>query len=670
MSHISSPLRRQYSRLNSQGTSGEGLSSSNGVSSRLEVDSTSDSDSLSSPSSAPSESSSEESSEEEGRVKEVKAYKADLTPHHRSEKRPQRRTAARASDAWSELGPKSNRKKILEVVIDVHSREKRTPKKETTTTRPEAEVLIVSPAKRSQRETQVITPKKKDVTETVRVEEDTPTPAKKQKLLTPRRDQHQTETPTSTAKRRIVKHKEFRPLLEQDDPTERNLVRPTSSDAYFANHASRSQRKSSKHQTSDNVISGTMPLISPKAVAQLSSYVTQKLGGSSSNLSTVTHFESYYDQWWSLLACLNRPLLMYGVGSKKVHLQGFARYLARKGRCASVVIRGEAGGRIEDALREMERYLHLSPSISLDERRVVSTSLEARAHALVKAMHQENHSEDNSPPGFLILIHNFDYSTFLQEKSLNVLEILTASARIHLVADTCHVNSGLISRLHSESDQGSLPWLWVNMTTYVPMLEEIINERGVGVSKAIGLPRVLDIRAAGGGGASDVFLYNEDYLDEQDDSAALAGHGSATAAPPPPHQHLLSERAAIHILRSVTVKAKRLFLLLGDILLSESTSSHSEAKGTRATIITYNDLTTLARKNFLAMAPDGLRSLLVEFTTHGLIRVEGQSQQQLQSGESHDQSQGLLPVNHGARVTIALGKTDLSRVIDEIKAQI
>lgn len=381
-----------------------------------------------------------------------------------------------------------------------------------------------------------------------------------------------------------------------------------------------------------------MPSISSKIVAQLSADVRKQLQGEKEarDLLQADYFEPYYDYWWSLLECTNRPLLVYGIGSKKAQLQDFARHLGNQGRCASVVVRGESGGRIDDVIRELERLINVSTST--EEKRTYSTPIEARAHAIVEAL--EEGKAANVAPSFMILIHNFDTPLLMQERSLHTLSVLSASVRIHLCVDTCHVNSGLIAQMHSESEQSTLPWLWINMNTFVPMLEEIINERGTGISRAMGLPRVLDIRAAGGevlGSDEDVTMMAErDY--DRDDSTRL-----------------LSRRAAIQILRSVPPKGRNLFILLAEDFLKRKESA------TRPTM-SYSDFALLGSRVFLNA--EGLRSILVEFTTHGLIRIEGQEEG---LGNAHEQSQGMVHARSGSVVSIALTKANLNRIYQEIR---
>ena len=600
------------------------------------------------------ESSEEPSSDDEVAVLQKRALQADITPHHRLEKRPQRKTAARASDAWSQLGPRPRNASILEVVVDVPpsspavksglARAERGSGAKQERQRTVIEVTVETPPRKRPGEPHSSTPKGKERA----VEELLASPSKKRPPTTPHK-QTQATTPRKPATpvgSRGAKRSASKVLPREtgEAPSNLHLIQPTSSDAYFAQHAPRSKQRSSKHQTSDNVISGSLPGISAKAVSQLSASISHRMGAKAgsgpASMLGASHFEPHYEYWWSLLVCTNRPLLIYGVGSKRIHLQHFAQHLASRGRCACVVVRGESGGRIEDVIREMERCMSM-PVTTAEQKQVASTPLEARANALVKVM-EAGGSKDGRPSSIFILIHSFDSAQLLQERSLIILALLSACRRIHLCVDTCHVNSGLIAQMHSESPQSNLPWLWINLTTYVPMLEEILHERGVGVSRTIGLPRVLDIRAAGGSG----FDMGATLRDLSHPSGA---HANSVVA-----GSLLSEQAAIHILRSVTSKARSLFLLFAARLL-QGKNGHSAT--------TYGILARLARDNFLAMTSDALRSLLVEFTSHGLFRIEGQS------AESAEHSQGLVQVAEGASVTIALSKTDLAVVVDEFRGK-
>lgn len=599
--------------------------------SELESDDQESISTLSSSEEEEEEESPDELSSEDEKQKQV--YKADITPNHRAEKRPQRGSAARANHVWSQLTPSSSRKRstlVPEVVIYQPSTSSRSQSKSDRKRANTPVVEVETPTKNIIRQGQLGTPKEKDkAVEKRNVEVGIVcTPTKKQKVITPRKKPHPVTPTSATVKARAL-------ARQNEELGDKYFIRPTSSDAYFANQAPRSYRKSSKHQTSDNTISRTLPFISTKAINQLSAHISHQLQGEveSANLLETTYFDPYYDYWWSLLVGTNRPLVVYGIGSKRAQLQHFASVLAGQGRCASVVVRGESGGRIEDVVRELEGCIK---NTSNDSRKLYSTPLEARARSLVQALEED---VSDLPPAFLVLIHNFDTSLLLQERSLYTLAILSTSNRIHICVDTCQVNSSLLEQLHGETEQERLSWLWINMNTYVPMSDEIINERGIGTARALGLSRVLDIRSAGGGGHVDIIM---DDGDQQQDSS---GH------------HILSEKRAIQILGSTTDKARNLFIRLADSILKDH---DKEAK------IKYSDLFTLALSNYLATTREALRQLMVEFHTHNLIRIEAQG---ASHGETNEQNQGLAQVNDNSLVSIAMTMTDLNRVCQVFRGQ-
>jgi len=87
----------------------------------------------------------------------------------------------------------------------------------------------------------------------------------------------------------------------------------------------------------------------------------------------------------------------------------------------------------------------------------------------------------------------------------------------------------------------------------------------------------------------------------------------------------ISETAALHVLASVTQKARKLFTLLGarqlDALeeLGSGNGMNIASGDPRATAIGYDVLFNLARGEFVATNDTALRALLGEFRDHGLI---------------------------------------------------
>lgn len=476
-----------------------------------------------------------------------------------------------------------------------------------------------------------------------------------------------------------------------------SLIQPTSSDAYFVNHA---PRRATRKQTSDNVISNQLPNVSSRAVASLAKRLAKQVQNSTrdhekSQPSTqhhfvpVRHYDQFFDGWWGLMRATNRPLLCYGVGSKRAPLQRFARHLARSGRCSAIVVRGEAGGKMEEVIQEMERSCGATPSAEEYKRRrtMGAGALDVRAAYLVEMMDKSGEADGvyaiPHPPNFLIVIHNIDTLALVQERSLHLLGLLARSRRVHLVADTAHINASMLAHAIAADADGStlLPWLWIDLTTYIPMLDELLGERAPGTARQLGLPSVLDIRTVGGGLDVGVLAYGVGEVGAGRDNMPDHQGSSRTASGAPRH---LSDRAAVHILRSVTFKARGLFLLLAGRLLQQ-TPEGGATKTTAITRTTYGELAQLARSNFLAMTPDALRSLLIEFTSHGLVYISSSSSSGGSEGATaHTQGstpaipQSLQPLDleaSGAHeagsgiVHIALSRNDLARVFDEFKAK-
>jgi hypothetical protein len=568
--------------------------------------------------------------------------KVTITPHHRAEKhggRPTRRTAASASVAWSKLTPRGHR---LHRTSDSEDDDDDDDEPRTPSKRKKARERKTNDVSSSAVSVNDGTPKRKRgrprKDESIRLAEErrivadnTPSQSMimdagpsvestpKRKRGRPRKDEQ--ATPSRAAELPVADDDVF--LTESLGPS---LIQPSSSDAYFLNHSTRRAGQLAKGKTSDALLSDQFTALAPKHVLSLSKRITRQvqesLDGDDKDglqlpvLMPLSRFERFHRHWWSLLSDLNRPLLFFGVGSKKAVLQRFARQMADEGRCSVLVVGGNAGGRVEDVVNQLERQCSIAPiaDVSKAQRMAYNIPLEARAHHIVSVLadEEERYNVAALPPSVLLLIHNFEAPALLQEKALRVLAILSASTKIHLCMDTAHVNAAMLSGLDSASlYRDRLNWLWIDLTTFVPILDEVISERGTGLLRTLGLPGVMDVRRAGAG--SDATALAIDYRPLVGSAA-----GSMTASGSSAQDgRLLSDQAAVHILRSVTYKARGMFLLLAQRLLHASKNSDKPSLDT----IPYSDLADLARNNFLAMTPDALRSLLVEFTTHGLIRT-------------------------------------------------
>ncbi|PWN89459.1 hypothetical protein FA10DRAFT_302790 [Acaromyces ingoldii] len=477
-----------------------------------------------------------------------------------------------------------------------------------------------------------------------------------------------------------------------------SLIKPTSSDAYFVAHASRSRGKRASQMTSDHILSESFHPIPTRTITALNKQIKSLVNAneddgesldSTAAMRTHAHFRPLYDRWTTLMLHTNRPLLFHGLGSKKAHLEDYVSHLSSKGTGASLIVRGEGGARIDDVVREIERGLG-QPSTSIEEedrqRPLFASALEARALRIASRLSQR---DGRLPPRLFVLLHNFSTPALQQPRAMRIFSMLQSSPKIHFLASVAHVQAGHLGGLGPSSlsfndtlDQRSfgvfdddgpstMNWLWIDMTTFVPSLDEILTQRTASTanglhgqssassaSRIAGLPKVLDLQSSG----LDLGPSSSVMPSELANGAAANGVDSS---------HDLSDRAALHILRSVTYKARALFLLLADRLLSSSSSSSTSGTATSATM-SYAQLAELARRNFLAGTPDMMRVLLVEFTSHGLVRVVegGHSQSQGAEDEGIVLGQGLANVSDSSTVSIALDPRALRRVVDEIKPKL
>lgn len=87
---------------------------------------------------------------------------------------------------------------------------------------------------------------------------------------------------------------------------------------------------------------------------------------------------------------------------------------------------------------------------------------------------------------------------------------------------------------------------------------------------------------------------------------------------------LVNETAVNHVLASVTDRAKKLFRLIGTRQLEQT--SPSEGSRPRDGALTYSTTFMAARDAFLAQTDNQMKSLLGEFTDHGVVVMENDAE--------------------------------------------
>ncbi|KAI0648364.1 origin recognition complex, subunit 2 [Trametes meyenii] len=422
--------------------------------------------------------------------------------------------------------------------------------------------------------------------------------------------------------------------LQQEEPSQ-GFATHTAFDAYF-------QLASKPARTSSNVFSD---LLAPLTPEEFASALTAHRDAEKDRIPKLWEDEhvleaSYRRFHMELEEGFN--LLFYGCGSKRVFLNGFARWLAGEG--GHVVVAN--GFQPSFAFRDLLDAIEKVPGVLGDEgeSQAAGGGLEAqvqRIHAFfsqpLPTLPQTDASlspeEPDDLPHLYIIAHNIDGPAFRAPKHRSALALLALAPRIHLCASFDHVvgaplrwslsetfarkpfESGASHQgdphphphphpadpsAHSAAPKHGFAWLWHDLTTLRPYDFELAYADPTVLAGASALRGARAPAASGTIGAAG--------------GAAASGGGAMT------------ETAARHILASVTQKAKKLFVLLGtkqlevmDAPAAPAAGAGVEGAGDAEGAYDYDRLFAVARDNFIAQNDTALRALLGEFRDHGLV---------------------------------------------------
>ncbi|KII90843.1 hypothetical protein PLICRDRAFT_52544 [Plicaturopsis crispa FD-325 SS-3] len=348
------------------------------------------------------------------------------------------------------------------------------------------------------------------------------------------------------------------------------LISRTAFDAYFT-HASSSSK------TSANVFSNILPPLNSEE------YVDA--------ISRSRHAVTIPDIWPedALTATLARcfreleegfNLVFYGYGSKRSVINRFAaEYCAKAG---SVVVANAF--RPSFTLKDLVGSIENIPGIS--SMPVLSGGIDGQIKRIADFFAEPDQTH------LYLVIHNIDGPALRAPRARACLALLARTPHVHLIASVDHIGAPLLwksSELAARKEGGrGYAWLWHDLTTLVPYDAELAHADRSTISGA----------HSSGARATQ-------------DTAAL----SATVA--------MTETAAQHILASVTQKAKKLFMLMGnkqmDRMDEDAGAANVNANDQEPYAIGYDMLFTIARDNFVASNDTALRSLLGEFRDHGLV---------------------------------------------------
>lgn len=358
------------------------------------------------------------------------------------------------------------------------------------------------------------------------------------------------------------------------------IIVQTTFDAYFT------YNKPGRVQTSSNVYSQLVLPLSPEEYTNAIGPISK---GPSSILPTILSGENRELIFSRFIAELNEGfnILCYGLGSKRRLLNQFATSHCSKHGHVVVV----NGFQPEFTLKDMLNSIEEIPGIQ--DLELPSTNVEKQARRIYEFFAKAAQQVD-----LYLVVHNIDAAPFRSAKSKSILSLLAHNPRIHVITSIDHINAPLLwssseifSRKPDEAQADTttpsrgFAWLWHDLTTLVPYDFELAYADRASLSGAHtgGARRKADTLAA----------------------------QNATA---------MTETAASHILASVTQKAQKLFITLGNIQLENISNAEDGASADLQQFgVTYEFISTMAKENFYAQNDTALRSLLGEFRDHNLI---------------------------------------------------
>ncbi|XP_064644295.1 origin recognition complex subunit 2-like [Lineus longissimus] len=246
---------------------------------------------------------------------------------------------------------------------------------------------------------------------------------------------------------------------------------------------------------------------------------------------------------WMFQLCDGHNLLFHGLGSKRFLMDTFRTtmlaeftHLVVNGYFPSITIKQVLGSIIEDVIGHEGTIPN-----PLDQVEFIKN-------------YYTLHDED-----LFLIIHNIDGPMLRAEKVQTILSMLAQVPNVHVIASVDHINAPLIwdqtkcSRFH---------WLWYDVTTFDPYIEET--------------------------------SYENSLLVQQSGVLALS--------------------SLIHVMRSLTPNSKQMFYLLANNQLEQQGNSNYIG-------MSKQDLYQRCREGFLVNSDLTLRAHLTEFKDHKLIKV-------------------------------------------------
>lgn len=429
-----------------------------------------------------------------------------------------------------------------------------------------------------------------------------------------------------------------------------SLMKPTSSDAYFLFNTSKRARglAGMSISTSSSLISSKLPALDSRNLERV--VLSQTLPDTTLSDLAANMYRRLLPVYLAQLLA-GYAIIFHGVGSKtKLLAEMVANRIESEGDAVGVVAQGAMKGfKVEDMLGEIERAVGLGGlTMSVVAGReeegkatVVSTLTAARAERIVKRFSHNSAATSAGPTKLFLILETFDAPGMQSLRFKSVLETLAKSGNIHIMATTEHVNSGFIAS--STGQQSSVPsfnaaeidgdnsstvgrgggggrlcWIWQNMSTFIPSLDEMLIMRSnpAFASWMPCLPPALDLIGSAAPLTSRSTQPSTASTSTTDANGGVAFYNGLQVSDT---FRTVSESSAISILKSVTTKARALFNLLAKQTLSSELEEGGGVGG-----VAYAELLNKAKRSFLVSNEADFKSLLIEFKDHHLCHISKQ----------------------------------------------
>lgn len=367
-------------------------------------------------------------------------------------------------------------------------------------------------------------------------------------------------------------------------------------------------------RTSSNVYSSRVPPISAEDYASAISSLSSRK--SSFNTPPPSDYQRLFSRWLVQLE-QQFSLLLYGAGSKREVLNQFAEYLHDHRKAYVHVINAfNPTFTFKDFLLSFDRITEVQDTLQLRK------GNEGLIHRINSVF-----GSPTSQTSLYLVIHNLESTAFRSQKARSFLSQLVAHPHVHAVASVDNIAATLSwtfgtlfsNKSSSASDRSSSmtnTWLWHDVTTLAPYDFELSFADRSSLAGASSQGSARNARADQSNGAVS----------------------------------LITEVAARHVLASVTQKAKKLFVLLGEKQTDVMGDNESgQVADMQQLALEYSTLFTIARDNFVASNDTSLRALMSEFKDHRLMIT--------------------LPQSSGELVWIPMRKKALLGIIDSLRRE-